>query len=192
MRQSLVVSVFSLLVSAGLAFDACETHSFTSCDDGIVDWFDPNNGQVCDPVDCGGSRAPIKTDIPGCPASSGTLSQTPISILNCWKPSTAIQPAASTAAPQALPQLLNFKEPLGSRPAKQALSSQPSHRLLPLILSPPAPSQLPLPRWSRSPSRAQQLSPPRANPMVLQIEHAPLLQRQHYRLKTLVVSLVAH
>ncbi|KAL6807513.1 hypothetical protein GGI42DRAFT_246666 [Trichoderma sp. SZMC 28013] len=188
MRQSLVISVFSLLVSADLAFGASETHSFTSCDDGIVHRFDPNNGQVCDPLDCGGGRAPIKTDIPGCPAYSCAS----ISILNCWTPSTAIQPAASQIAPQALPQLLDFKEPLGSRPVKQALSSQPPHWILPVVLSPPAPSQLPLPRRSRSPSRVQQLSPPKANPMGLRIEHASLLQGQHYRLKTLILLLVAH
>ncbi|EHK22489.1 uncharacterized protein TRIVIDRAFT_28611 [Trichoderma virens Gv29-8] len=98
MRQSLATSLFSLLVGANVVFSACETHSFTSCQDGIVHWFDPNNGQVCDPLDCGGGRAPIKTDVPGCPAYSGTLSVAPISILSCWKPSSAIQSAASTTA----------------------------------------------------------------------------------------------
>ncbi|RYP44343.1 hypothetical protein DL768_009180 [Monosporascus sp. mg162] len=62
------------------------THSFTTCDDGIVHWYDPNTGEVCDPLDCGGGRAPPKTNVPGCPLYTGTAVRT-TSYLSCWTPS---------------------------------------------------------------------------------------------------------
>ncbi|RFU72779.1 hypothetical protein TARUN_9483 [Trichoderma arundinaceum] len=97
MRHPIATSALSLLVGANIVFAACETHSFTTCDDGIVHWFDPNNGQVCDPQDCGGGRAPPRTDVPGCPLYSGTLLSVPVSYLSCWTPSSAAQLTTPTA-----------------------------------------------------------------------------------------------
>ncbi|KAM5358429.1 hypothetical protein ACJZ2D_015308 [Fusarium nematophilum] len=48
------------LAKQALAF-GCETHSYTTCEDGIVHWFDPDDGQICDPLDCGGGRARRRT-----------------------------------------------------------------------------------------------------------------------------------
>lgn len=40
-------------------------------------WYVPGSGEICDFVDCGGGRAPPKTDQPGCPLYSGTETLTP-------------------------------------------------------------------------------------------------------------------
>ncbi|KAL4885989.1 hypothetical protein BJY04DRAFT_179649 [Aspergillus karnatakaensis] len=81
----------SLLALTHLATAACTgIHSFTACADNIVHWFDPNTGEVCDPLDCGGGRAPVKYDVPGCDAYTGTEVYNPTtSILSCWTPATA-------------------------------------------------------------------------------------------------------
>lgn len=39
-------------------------------------WYVPGTGEICDFPDCGGGRAPPKTDQPGCPLYSGTASLT--------------------------------------------------------------------------------------------------------------------
>lgn len=40
-------------------------------------WYVPGSGEICSFVDCGGGRAPPKTDQPGCPLYSGTGTLTP-------------------------------------------------------------------------------------------------------------------
>ncbi|CAG8040350.1 unnamed protein product [Penicillium nalgiovense] len=98
MVKTTLPTAASLLMLATTAFGACETHSFTSCADNIVHWYDPTNGVVCDPLDCGGGRAPVKYDVPCCAAYRGTepcVSTT--STLSCWSPSTVA--ASSTSAP---------------------------------------------------------------------------------------------
>ncbi|CAI7568593.1 unnamed protein product [Penicillium discolor] len=77
----------SLLMLATTVFAACESISYTTCADKIV----------CDPLDCGGGRAPVKYDEPCCAAYRGTepcVSTT--STLSCWSPSTVA--ASSTIA----------------------------------------------------------------------------------------------
>ncbi|KAM0429253.1 hypothetical protein ACHAPT_006467 [Fusarium lateritium] len=77
-------SLLPLLMLAKLAVGiGCNTHSYTTCEDGIVHWFDPEDGQICDPLDCGGGRAPPKKN-PGCDGYTGTEVRT-ISYLSCWK-----------------------------------------------------------------------------------------------------------
>lgn len=40
-------------------------------------WYDPDTGEICEFLDCGGGRAPPKTTVPGCPLYSGTETVTP-------------------------------------------------------------------------------------------------------------------
>lgn len=40
-------------------------------------WYVPGSGEICDFIDCGGGRAPPKTDQPGCPLYTGTATVTP-------------------------------------------------------------------------------------------------------------------
>ncbi|KAJ5298813.1 uncharacterized protein N7443_006933 [Penicillium atrosanguineum] len=87
----------SVLTLATTVLGGCETISYTTCADNIVHWYNPTNGEVCDPLDCGGGRAPVKYDVPCCAAYRGTepcVSTT--STLSCWKPSSVL--ASSTAA----------------------------------------------------------------------------------------------
>ncbi|KAK1255967.1 hypothetical protein MKX07_008226 [Trichoderma sp. CBMAI-0711] len=98
MRQSIATSLLCLLGGASLVLGACENYSFTTCDDGIVHWYDLNDGQICDPKDCGGGRAPPRTDVPGCPLYSGTILSEPISYLSCFTPSNAVPVTTSTSA----------------------------------------------------------------------------------------------
>ncbi len=94
-------SVLPLLALAQTAVAVCGIHSFTSCADGIVHWFDPNTGEICDPLDCGGGRAAPRTDVPGCPLYSGTATlATSASYLSCWTPLAAVPTtfAITTAA----------------------------------------------------------------------------------------------
>ncbi|KAI0141985.1 hypothetical protein BJ166DRAFT_91459 [Pestalotiopsis sp. NC0098] len=60
-----------LLLAAARSASAvgCATHTYGSCADGIVHWYDPDDGQICDPLDCGGGRAPPKTTNPCCTAA---------------------------------------------------------------------------------------------------------------------------
>jgi hypothetical protein len=94
MFKSKILSVvlFLLLVDRSLA-DGCATHTYSSCADGIIHWFDPGTGQICDPLDCGGGAGAPRTDVPGCPFYKGTeLPVTTISYLSCFK-----QAAVATA-----------------------------------------------------------------------------------------------
>ncbi|GKU12392.1 unnamed protein product [Fusarium langsethiae] len=84
-----------MLAEQALGF-GCSTHSFTTCEDKIVHWFDPDDGMICDPLDCGGGRAPVKTGVPGCANYSGTETRG-TSYLSCWKPSTILATASAEA-----------------------------------------------------------------------------------------------
>ncbi|KAF5624963.1 siderophore biosynthesis [Fusarium sp. NRRL 52700] len=90
---SLAAIPLLMLAEQALGF-GCSTHSFTTCEDKIVHWFDPDDGMICDPLDCGGGRAPPKTGVPGCAGYTGTET-IGTSYLSCWKPSTTLVAAAA-------------------------------------------------------------------------------------------------
>ncbi len=75
-----------LLAATRVSAVGCSTHTYTACADGITHWYDPDDGQICDPLDCGGGRAPPKSNVPCCPSYTGTLScDTSPSYLPCFK-----------------------------------------------------------------------------------------------------------
>ncbi|KAF5570422.1 siderophore biosynthesis [Fusarium phyllophilum] len=95
MVRSILLAAISLLMLAEQALGfGCSTHSYTTCEDKIVHWFDPDDGMICDPLDCGGGRAPPKTGVPGCAGYTGTET-IGTSYLSCWKPSTTLVAAAA-------------------------------------------------------------------------------------------------
>ncbi|EEU40087.1 uncharacterized protein NECHADRAFT_90711 [Fusarium vanettenii 77-13-4] len=97
MIRPTISSVVPLLMLAKLAAGiGCNTHSFTTCDDGIVHWYDPEDGQICDPLDCGGGRAPPKKN-PGCDGYTGTEVRT-VSYLSCWKDFATVAEGFTSAA----------------------------------------------------------------------------------------------
>ncbi|PGH04955.1 hypothetical protein GX51_03254 [Blastomyces parvus] len=89
--QSLLSALVALpLLAASVSAFNCKTHTFTQCEDGITHWYDPDDGMICDPLDCGGGRAPPKKDVPGCAGYTGTLTRaTSASYLSCWPFTTA-------------------------------------------------------------------------------------------------------
>ncbi|KAM0240720.1 hypothetical protein ACHAP5_007925 [Fusarium lateritium] len=89
MYKPALLSAIPLLMLAEKVFGfGCATHSYTTCEDKIVHWFDPDDGMICDPLDCGGGRAPPKHG-PGCDGYTGTETRG-TSYLSCWKPSTTL------------------------------------------------------------------------------------------------------
>jgi hypothetical protein len=74
MRQSAILSTIPLaLMLAESVSAACEGgYTYGYCEDRIVHWYDPDSGEICDPLNCGGGRAPVKYDVPGCAAYTGT------------------------------------------------------------------------------------------------------------------------
>ncbi|KAJ5082216.1 Glycoside hydrolase 18 protein [Penicillium argentinense] len=89
-----------LLLASRVAAEGCNTISYTTCADRIVHWYDPETGEICDPLDCGGGRAPPKTDVPGCPMYTGSETRaTGPSYLPCWTPSATATATATDADP---------------------------------------------------------------------------------------------
>ncbi|OAA42683.1 hypothetical protein NOR_04814 [Metarhizium rileyi] len=83
-------AVIPLLLVSRVAAFSCQSISYTTCADRIVHWYDPDDGQICDPHDCGGGRAPPRKDVPGCAMYTGTETlKTEPSYLPCWTPSNA-------------------------------------------------------------------------------------------------------
>ncbi|KAF5689441.1 siderophore biosynthesis [Fusarium circinatum] len=93
-KSALLIAIPLLMLAEQALGFGCSTHSYTTCQDKIVHWFDPDDGMICDPLDCGGGRAPPKTGVPGCAGYTGTETIR-ASYLSCWKPSTTLVAAAA-------------------------------------------------------------------------------------------------
>ncbi|KAF7537787.1 hypothetical protein G7054_g3482 [Neopestalotiopsis clavispora] len=92
------LAVLFLAAARSVQAVGCATHTYGSCpDDNIVHWYDPDDGQICDPLDCGGGRAPAKTTEPCCTAAyTGTeVCVTTPSYLPCFTTSGASTSTAS-------------------------------------------------------------------------------------------------
>ncbi|KFA50011.1 hypothetical protein S40293_05948 [Stachybotrys chartarum IBT 40293] len=73
LHTTLIAAIPLAFALAMPALAACENYSYSTCEDNIVHWYDPNTGDICNPLPCGGECAGLaRTDIPGCPAYSGT------------------------------------------------------------------------------------------------------------------------
>lgn len=98
------LAVVLLAAARSVQAVGCATHTYGSCpDDNIVHWYDPDDGQICDPLDCGGGRAPAKTTEPCCTAAyTGTeVCVTTPSYLPCFTTSgasTSTSTAVTTTA----------------------------------------------------------------------------------------------
>ncbi|KFA61068.1 hypothetical protein S40285_06353 [Stachybotrys chlorohalonatus IBT 40285] len=58
----------------------------------------PDTGEICAFLDCGGGRAPPKTDVPGCPLYEGTQSYEPSFLDLATVPGAVVPPASTTVA----------------------------------------------------------------------------------------------
>lgn len=64
-----------------------------------IQWYDPDSGEVCEFLDCGGGRAPPKTNVPGCAGYRGTETYSPSFIqLETTSAETQLSVATTTTA----------------------------------------------------------------------------------------------
>jgi hypothetical protein len=106
-KPSLLSAIPLLMLTEKVLGFGCATHSYTTCEDKIVHWFDPDDGMICDPLDCGGGRAPPKHG-PGCGGYTGTETRG-TSYLSCWKPSNT--PVTAPADPTMITVVTVTAEP---------------------------------------------------------------------------------
>lgn len=105
-------SVSTLLPLALLAGQTlavgCAQHTFGVCQDNIVHWYDPDDGQICDPHDCGGGRAPPRKDVPGCAFYTGTETlRTEASYMPCFTSGKLVLTTEEpTVSPTPLPTVI--------------------------------------------------------------------------------------
>ncbi|KAK5662227.1 hypothetical protein OQA88_8132 [Cercophora sp. LCS_1] len=95
-----ILATLALVALATPALSACENgYTYTACPNDVVRYYDPETGELCGGLDCGGGRAPPKTDVPGCPLYSGTSTRaTSASYLWCFTPSGASTTASSSVS----------------------------------------------------------------------------------------------
>jgi hypothetical protein len=101
MANKLILAGLGLLALATPVLSVCTgEYTYSFCEpDRIVRYFDPNNGELCGGLDCGGGRAPPRTDVPGCPQYKGTeLPITTPQYLPCWTPPGGASTKSTTAA----------------------------------------------------------------------------------------------
>ncbi|KAJ5570612.1 uncharacterized protein N7459_010042 [Penicillium hispanicum] len=99
-------------------------------------WYVPDSGEICDFVDCGGGRAPPKTNQPGCPLYSGTATLTP-SYLPGYGPNGKMAATTTTASETATATDADSTSEASSHASTSSLSSSGS-------LVTPAPSSSPI------------------------------------------------
>lgn len=79
MRASTLFTISALSAAVYAKTDLAGCTSSVIVEDGsrIVQWWVPETGEICSGLDCGGGRGPVKQDVPGCPAYTGTLEYEP-------------------------------------------------------------------------------------------------------------------
>ncbi|KAK2036609.1 hypothetical protein LZ31DRAFT_615013 [Colletotrichum somersetense] len=88
-------------------------------------WYVPGTGEICAALDCGGGRAPPKTDVPGCDAYKGTETYSP-SFIRLETSAAAVaettQPPVITPAPgyggYGVPTVLDSGAPSEIKPSE--------------------------------------------------------------------------
>lgn len=94
-----VLALTAPLATAKIGFEGCTstTTTWTYSHD-IVLYYLPDTGEVCDNPDCGGGRAPPKTDKPWCGNYKGTTTYSPM-FIDLPTP-TAVTTTTTSAAPE--------------------------------------------------------------------------------------------
>lgn len=97
---STILATAAAMASSVLAktdLSGCTTTDMSSPAGASVAWYVPGTGELCDMLDCGGGRAPPKTNVPGCPSYSGTASYSP-SYLPGYQAEATGAPSTTAAA----------------------------------------------------------------------------------------------
>ena len=118
MRTTTTLTLLSLLTLTLAKTDLSGCTSSAVVVDGAryVQWWVPETGEICSGLDCGGGRGPLKFDVPGCPAYTGTLKYEP-SYLPGGGPNGFVQapatPTADVEGPEATPVVIKGGPTLG-------------------------------------------------------------------------------
>jgi hypothetical protein len=120
MLQSTLVLIPALLASLALArtdISGCTT----TIQGQMAIYYVPDTGELCEFLNCGGGRAPPKTDVPGCPLYSGTATYSP-QYLAGFVPKTtaAASTPTSTAAAAVVAAPQTTAAPSTDAPVQQA------------------------------------------------------------------------
>ncbi|EFQ32280.1 hypothetical protein CGRA01v4_11141 [Colletotrichum graminicola] len=87
-----------------------------------VVWYVPGTGEICAALDCGGGRAPPKTDVPGCIGYKGTEAYSPSFLPLATSDAYLAQPtrpSVITSAPEsAIPTVLDTAAPSETKPGE--------------------------------------------------------------------------
>jgi hypothetical protein len=84
MRSTIIsIAALATLAMAKTDYEGCTSSQTVAYGGASMIYWDPTNGEICAPLDCGGGRAPPKTTVPGCAAYEGTASYAP-SYLPGW------------------------------------------------------------------------------------------------------------
>jgi len=90
-----------------------------------VVWYVPGTGEICAALDCGGGRAPPKTDVPGCIGYKGTESYSPSFLPMATSDAAYAQPtrpSVITSAPEsAIPTVSDTAAAIETKPSETDL-----------------------------------------------------------------------
>ncbi|KAK3675742.1 hypothetical protein LTR78_004383 [Recurvomyces mirabilis] len=93
----LLPAALSTLALAKTDLSGCTSTDVSSPAGASIAWYVPGTGEMCAALDCGGGRAPPKTDVPGCPQYSGTGTYSP-SYNTAWATGAAALGGYGTSA----------------------------------------------------------------------------------------------
>jgi hypothetical protein len=102
LSQLFTVAAVATLALAKTDYEGCTSSTTVVYGGASVMYWDPTNGEICQYLDCGGGRAPPKTNVPGCAAYEGTETYSP-SYLPGWSSATATPSSSAMAYPTATP-----------------------------------------------------------------------------------------
>jgi hypothetical protein len=96
MRSTILsIAALATLSLAKTDFAGCTSSQTVAYGGASMVYWDPTNGEICELLDCGGGRAPPKTNVPGCAAYEGTATYSP-SYLPGWGEMTSSATSEST------------------------------------------------------------------------------------------------
>ena len=101
------ISALAALALAKTDYEGCTSSTTVVYGGASVMYWDPTNGEICQYLDCGGGRAPPKTNVPGCDAYEGTATYSP-SYLPGWGEASSTSAVYTSPIPasQAYPTTL--------------------------------------------------------------------------------------
>ncbi|KAF2720442.1 hypothetical protein K431DRAFT_285742 [Polychaeton citri CBS 116435] len=73
----IALSALAAVAVARTDLSGCTSTDVSSPAGASIAWYVPGTGELCDFLDCGGGRAPPRSDVPGCPQYTGTASYSP-------------------------------------------------------------------------------------------------------------------